>query len=1079
MTKYNPATSNEVSDMSQGKTTQMLKTGNMHVIKAQSGKHYRIAKNEDGKEILLDDVIAKKKGEDLELVYADGTVVTIEDFYIECADGSCSVTLPTDDGMGYEMTGENAPVSDADVVYTHGDRETLADMTQNMNDDYGINYSLDENQPMEGEDVAGAGAEEDDQMGALGIGAIALGGLAIMSGGGDSDSAPVVDPTPDGNDPDGNNPDGNNPEAQTSLDSVMISDDDIVNKEDDLSEVEFSGTASNADGETVSLVIGDQVVADATVTDGTFSGTVDLSDLADGNYGYGAVLGEDAEVGVITKDTDSPEIKSFTVAGDNVLNSEELAADAVAFSGTATGLEGETVTVTLGEGEEAVSVDAVVGEDGTFAGEIAITPELREKLQNGEDIPVKYSAEDAADNPTEETDPVMVSADTLAPSVDEAAFTIAGDNVVNAEELESGAVPFSGMTSDLEPGQVVSVTLGEGEDAVTAEAVVAEDGSFSGEAPINDAIRELLESGEEVPVSYSTEDKAGNPVSGTLPVTISADLVAPVVEEITFAEGGVNAENQNAVPLTVKTDSVGEMLTLTVTVSNGEYSGSKSVQFESGEDPTQFNLDISGLGDGENLVLTAVVTDAAGNQSEASVVTFDKDTEAPEFKHDVDEEPVQVLDTADDAIIYDANATDNDGAVDEGVTYAIIGGDEEGVFSIDEQTGEVSFADGAPDVDGIEQFDITIQATDSTGNATNHAATIKLKDDPREITLGEHDGVKLNLVDPITVNGKTYYYLDVSGDGVGGAGDAVTHNLLDDLLNGGIDTHGTLPLIGTDNSRSIEIDGYKLTLPTTYELKKLYKALDGDAPEDWANGDYWSADKSLFGMRPAYHATVDLEDWDVQSKNDGSQNFVVFEVTDKPAPEFEVFSNLFDKVQDLPLIGDLPGMGLIDKSFEMTDSFIDSTIKITDKVTPEFITDPINSISPIEIFPGKHEEAIDIDVSGDIGGTLSVDIDVSSTDEGNDHQASGLLSSFSHAVSNTWDAVPLVGDLPLPGEKLVDGAAHTIDNLVGGLLGKGVSVDVDVDGPIGVLPIFDGPNPDHEASGLLSGIVHAADDVWD
>ena len=101
-------------------------------------------------------------------------------------------------------------------------------------------------------------------------------------------------------------------------------------------------------------------------------------------------------------------------------------------------------------------------------------------------------------------------------------------------------------------------------------------------------------------------------------------------------------------------------------------------------------------------------------------------------------------------------------------------------------------------------------------------------------------GIDLNLTNPNTRNGKVYYYLDQD---FANLGDRVTHTELDNLLNGGADTINTQPggHDGSDDERSVIIDGYALVLPTVTEIQAFLAA--GNEPlGGWQDRlPYWAA----------------------------------------------------------------------------------------------------------------------------------------------------------------------------------------------------------------------------------------------
>ena len=121
--------------LNNGKTSQPLNAGRPNTVKAKAGENYRILqKAKTGEEQLLDNVIAKKTGDDLVLNYADGTQLTLESFYGECRAGGCDITLAGQDAVGYIINGETpAGVALGDgstLAYAQGSHDTLMGMAQ-------------------------------------------------------------------------------------------------------------------------------------------------------------------------------------------------------------------------------------------------------------------------------------------------------------------------------------------------------------------------------------------------------------------------------------------------------------------------------------------------------------------------------------------------------------------------------------------------------------------------------------------------------------------------------------------------------------------------------------------------------------------------------------------------------------------------------------------------------------------------------------------------------------------------------------------------------------------------------------
>ena len=117
------------------KTEQTLQTGQAHEFKVKAGERYRIVKRQGGDEQLLDNLVAKRSGDDLQLRYQDGTQVTLENYYVECkALAACDITLPGPDGGLYRPGAESAVgaalADGSHLVYAYGAPDTLMAMAQ-------------------------------------------------------------------------------------------------------------------------------------------------------------------------------------------------------------------------------------------------------------------------------------------------------------------------------------------------------------------------------------------------------------------------------------------------------------------------------------------------------------------------------------------------------------------------------------------------------------------------------------------------------------------------------------------------------------------------------------------------------------------------------------------------------------------------------------------------------------------------------------------------------------------------------------------------------------------------------------
>ncbi|MDD2829060.1 MAG: hypothetical protein PHW18_05745 [Sulfuricurvum sp.] len=170
-------------------------------------------------------------------------------------------------------------------------------------------------------------------------------------------------------------------------------------------------------------------------------------------------------------------------------------------------------------------------------------------------------------------------------------------------------------------------------------------------------------------------------------------------------------------------------------------------------------------------------------------------------------------------VVYDATA-DNDVNVIYTLASGIANNDSFNIAS----NGNVTFKT-LPTISGAHNdYNLTITATDTANNHTDHNVTLRVMNDV--IDLGATYGF---LIAPVHVGGKWFYYWDRSGDGtsadtgiLNGGVDYTTHDVLDGIFNH--DINGTVNttvanvdgLFGTTNDyRYATLNGVNLALPTS------------------------------------------------------------------------------------------------------------------------------------------------------------------------------------------------------------------------------------------------------------------------
>ena len=147
-------------------------------------------------------------------------------------------------------------------------------------------------------------------------------------------------------------------------------------------------------------------------------------------------------------------------------------------------------------------------------------------------------------------------------------------------------------------------------------------------------------------------------------------------------------------------------------------------------------------------------------------------------------------------------------------------------------------------------------------------------------------GINLNLLFPVTVDGKTYRYLDQNGNGVADTGDVVTHIALNDLLHGSGRTEATQEGVhnGQDDARSVIVGDTVVILPTLGELMTLRTSLSDTAPANWQNpssNEYWTANQGSNPARLDFFA-YRFSDGVVTEDPRGDVNYTAFQVRTLP-----------------------------------------------------------------------------------------------------------------------------------------------------------------------------------------------------
>lgn len=263
-----------------------------------------------------------------------------------------------------------------------------------------------------------------------------------------------------------------------------------------------------------------------------------------------------------------------------------------------------SLTVTIGEGDSALEVAAVLGADGVWRVP-AQSVDSFAALQG--DQPLSFVAQD---DEGEEVDSgtAAASIDTVPPVIG-IDTPIADDNVLNAEE-RGDPLTISG-TTDAENGQEVTVTVNGVEYTATVE-----DGAWS--VTVSAEALGDLPDGESIVVTADVEDAAGNTATQAS-ATFDTDFTAVVMIDTPIAGGELTSIDAfSDLAITGTSDGIEDGAMVTVTFAGTDYTG--TIGADGAWSVTVPQADLEALdSDTTSVAVSATATDAAGNSSTASL----------------------------------------------------------------------------------------------------------------------------------------------------------------------------------------------------------------------------------------------------------------------------------------------------------------------------------------------------------------------------------------------------------------------------------------------------------------------------
>lgn len=484
----------------------------------------------------------------------------------------------------------------------------------------------------------------------------------------------------------------------------------------------YTATATDADNNTLTYaIVGGADQARFTINSSTgavtFNASPDFENPADANGDNAYEITIRVSDGTATAEqtvtitvTDEDEVPVFTSA--SAVQVEENATGVV-YTAAATDPEGEAVTYSLGGADAAqFTIDTATGEV-----RFVNSPDFENPQDaNGDNV---YEIEvTASDGTTTEGLPVTI---TVTNDSQEFAPSITSSAAITVAENNDGLNAFATVTATDGDGDTLTYSITGGADAAlfqidaaTGALSLVGGGDFENPADANgDNVYELTVSASD---GFSTD-------SQDLTVTVT-DVNEPVVLDLSGPFSV--AENSTFVADFNPTDEEGDPIVITLSGPDGALFTIDAVTFElSFIAPPDFETPLDA--DGDNVYRVQVnVSDGNTTQSTTISINVTNVNEfAPVFVSDA---TAQVAENS-TGTVYTAMATDGDG---DTITYSLASGGDNGLFSINATTGEVSF-NSAPDFENPgdanadNDYEILVRASDGS-STTQFAVTLSVTD---------------------------------------------------------------------------------------------------------------------------------------------------------------------------------------------------------------------------------------------------------------------------------------------------------------------------------------------------------------
>ena len=314
-----------------------------------------------------------------------------------------------------------------------------------------------------------------------------------------------------------------------------------------------------------------------------------------------------ADVGIAVTQLPAVAVTSFAGAGFDLTYAESQSTQTI--TGTTVNVQaGQQVTVTVGS----ISHQATVLGDGSWS--VTLTPAELATLNSADTITA--SVNDLAGNTANLLAPQAITVNLTPPTFAITIDPVTGDNIINVADGNPANITLSGKTVNVPDGTLVNITVGGVPHLATVTA-----GTWSVAVSATEFVN-----GTTTTVTASTLIPLTNATQSVL-----VDTTAPTLTISAFTGDDIlnNTESKSAqlISGTADTSEVGRVVT--VTLNGKTYSGTVQAGGTWSVSVPAADLQALPQGNGATNVISATLTDAAGNVGTAVPHTVNVDTSAP------------------------------------------------------------------------------------------------------------------------------------------------------------------------------------------------------------------------------------------------------------------------------------------------------------------------------------------------------------------------------------------------------------------------------------------------------------------